>query len=144
MQIRDSGKGNIRRATPVARERAPTGIFADDAEARTANPKYPGFRCAPPWAKPERRARGDAAVNEALQLRPDLAEVHLAAAWHLWSCYRDFARARVQIALAAQALSNNPALLNLTAAIDQMQGQWEKATADLERADGSSKLGIAK
>ena len=54
---------------------------------------------------PERRALGDAAVNEALRLRPDLAEVHLAAAFHLYICYRDFERARVQIAIAAQALA---------------------------------------
>ena len=31
----------------------------------------------------ERRALGDAAVNEALRLRPDLPEVHLTAAYHL-------------------------------------------------------------
>src|SRR6202043_1434393 len=39
---------------------------------------------------PERRNLGDAAVNEALRLRPDLAEVHLASAIHLFYCYRDF------------------------------------------------------
>jgi TolB-like protein len=83
---------------------------------------------------PERRALGDAAVNEALRLRPDLAEVHLAAAFHLFSCDRDFERARVQIAIAAQALSNNSDLLQLTAFIDRVQGQWEKATASLDRA----------
>jgi len=51
---------------------------------------------------PNRRALGDAAVNEALRLRPDLSEVHLAMARHLYICYRDFTRARVQIAIAAQ------------------------------------------
>jgi serine/threonine protein kinase/tetratricopeptide (TPR) repeat protein len=83
---------------------------------------------------PERRALGDAAVNEALRLRPDLSEVHLAAAFHLFTCYRDGDRARVQIAIAAQALSNNPDLLQLTAFIDRVQGRWEKSTAGLERA----------
>ena len=83
---------------------------------------------------PERRALGDAAVNEALRLRPDLAEVHLAAALHLYVCYRDFERARLQIAIAAQGLSNNIDLIQLTAAIDQVQGRWDKATAGLERA----------
>jgi serine/threonine-protein kinase len=82
----------------------------------------------------ERRALGDAAVNEALRLRPDLAEVHLATAFHLFSCYRDFERARVQIAIAAQVLPNNSELLELTALIDRVQGRWEKATADLNRA----------
>jgi serine/threonine protein kinase/tetratricopeptide (TPR) repeat protein len=82
----------------------------------------------------ERRAMGDAAVNEALRLRPDLSEVHLAVAFHLYTCYRDFERARVQITIAAQALSNNPDLIELTALIDQVQGRWEKSTAGLERA----------
>ncbi|MBV8225081.1 MAG: protein kinase, partial [Verrucomicrobia bacterium] len=83
---------------------------------------------------PERRALGDAAVNEALRLRPDLSEVHLAEAHHLYFCYRDFERARVQIAIAAQGLPNDPDLLQLAALVDQAQGRWEKATAGLERA----------
>jgi TolB-like protein len=83
---------------------------------------------------PERRALGDTAINEALRLRPDLPEVHLAAALHLFICYRDFERTRVQIAIAAQALPNNPDLLQLTAFVDQVQGRWEKCTAGLERA----------
>jgi TolB-like protein/Flp pilus assembly protein TadD len=83
---------------------------------------------------PERRALGDAAMNEALRLRPDLAEVHLALAFHLYACYRDFERARVQIAIAAQSLFNSPDLLELMALIEQVQGQWEQATASLERA----------
>jgi len=53
---------------------------------------------------------------------------------HLYICYRDFTRARVQIAIAAQTLPNNADLLHLTALIDQVQGRWEKATAGLERA----------
>ena len=83
---------------------------------------------------PERRALGDAAVNEALRLRPDLGEVHLAVALHLYICYRDFERARVQIAIAAQSLFNSPDLLELTALIDQAQGRWEQATVGLEKA----------
>jgi serine/threonine protein kinase/RNA polymerase subunit RPABC4/transcription elongation factor Spt4 len=83
---------------------------------------------------PERRALGDAAVNEAVRIRPDLPEVHLALAAHLYTCYRDFERARVQVAIAAQALPNNPDLLRLTAEIDQVQGHWEKATTGLEKA----------
>jgi TolB-like protein/Flp pilus assembly protein TadD len=83
---------------------------------------------------PERRALGDAAVNEALRLRPDLPEAHLAMAFHLYICYRDFERARVQVAIAAKNIPNNPNLLHLSALIDQVQGHWEKAIADLEKA----------
>ena len=82
---------------------------------------------------PERRALGDAAVNEALRLRPDLPEVHLAAAFHSYACYKDFERARVQLAIAAQSLSNSPDLLELTALIDQVQGRWKEATTGLEK-----------
>jgi serine/threonine protein kinase/Flp pilus assembly protein TadD len=83
---------------------------------------------------PERRALGDAAVNEASRLRPDLPEVHLAMAAHLYYCYRDFERAQVQISIAAQTLSNSPDLLELTALVDQVQGRWENSSAALEKA----------
>jgi TolB-like protein len=83
---------------------------------------------------PERRALGDAAVTEGLRLRPDLPEVQLAVAFHLYACNRDFERARVQIAIASQTRPNNPDLLELTAFIDRRQGRWEKATRGLERA----------
>jgi serine/threonine protein kinase len=83
---------------------------------------------------PNRRALGDAAVNEALRLRPDLPEAHLAMAFHLYYSYRDFERARVQIAIATQALPNNADVLELTALIDRVQGRWEKSTAGLEKA----------
>src|SRR6202047_667608 len=43
----------------------------------------------------EQRALGDAAVNSALALQPDLPEVHLAYAHHLYLVYRDYERARV-------------------------------------------------
>jgi len=58
----------------------------------------------------------------------------LSAALHLFACYRDFERARVQIAIAARARSNNSELLQLTALLDRVQGRWEKSTAGLERA----------
>ena len=84
---------------------------------------------------PERRVLGDAAVNEALRLRPSLPEVHLAEAHHLYYChYRDFERVRVQIAIAAQSLPNNPDLLHLAGSVDRVQGRWEKSTASMERA----------
>jgi tetratricopeptide (TPR) repeat protein len=51
-----------------------------------------------------RRALGDAAVKEALRLRPDLPEAHLAAALHLHIFYPDYENALEQIAIAAQGL----------------------------------------
>jgi serine/threonine protein kinase/Flp pilus assembly protein TadD len=82
----------------------------------------------------ERRALGDAAVSEALRLRPDLPEVHLTAAYHLYICYRNYERARVQIAMAEQDLQNSPHALALAAYIDERQGNWKQSTKGLERA----------
>jgi TolB-like protein len=83
---------------------------------------------------PERRALGDAAVSKALRLRPDLAEAHLAAARHFYRGYRDFDKARAEIAIAAKAALDNPDVFHLTALIDKHQGHWQTATAGLERA----------
>ncbi len=83
---------------------------------------------------PERRALGDEAVNEVLRLRPDLPEVHVALAFHLYACYLDYERARAQLAIAAQALPNNPDIVRLTAIIDRRRGRWDKATAGFEKA----------
>jgi TolB-like protein/Flp pilus assembly protein TadD len=83
---------------------------------------------------PERRALGDAAVNQALHASPDLAEVHLAAAFHRFACYRDYERARLQIAIAQRALPNSPDALALTAYLDRRQGRWIESTTGLEKA----------
>ncbi|MBV8416665.1 MAG: protein kinase [Verrucomicrobia bacterium] len=83
---------------------------------------------------PERRARGDAAVKEALRLRPDLPEVHLAMAYHLYECYRDYARANVHIAIAERSLPNSPDTLALKAYIDRRQGRWEDSMKALQKA----------
>jgi serine/threonine protein kinase/Flp pilus assembly protein TadD len=83
---------------------------------------------------PERRALGEVAVNEALRLRADLPEAHLAKAFDLYACDRDFERARLQLAIAARSLPNDAELLVLWAFIDQRQGRWEQAVSTLERA----------
>jgi TolB-like protein/Tfp pilus assembly protein PilF len=82
----------------------------------------------------ERRALGDAAVKEALHLRPDLPEAHLAAALHLQIVYRDFEKAREQIAIAAQSLPNNPDVFWYRGATYAGQGRWEEAIKDYEQA----------
>jgi len=79
---------------------------------------------------PERRALGDEAVNSALSLEPDLPEVHLAYGRHLYVCYRDYDRARVQLAIAKRSLPNNAEAIMLGAWIDSRQGNFEKAIQD--------------
>jgi eukaryotic-like serine/threonine-protein kinase len=82
----------------------------------------------------ERRVLGDAAISEALRLRPDLPEVHLAAAYHRYACYLDFESARAQIAIAQRARPNNPEAMALAGRLDQRQGHWEASTMALENA----------
>jgi serine/threonine protein kinase/tetratricopeptide (TPR) repeat protein len=78
-------------------------------------------------ATPERLALADAAISHALALEPDLPEVHLACAEHLYRCYRDYEHAREQLAIAMRGLPNNAEAIGLGALIDRRQGQWEKA-----------------
>ena len=82
----------------------------------------------------EQRVLADAAINEALRLRPDLPEVHLHAAFHLYKCYRNYERARVHVAIAERALPNNPLALAGTAWIDRREGRLEESTRCLEKA----------
>jgi serine/threonine protein kinase/Flp pilus assembly protein TadD len=81
-----------------------------------------------------RRALGDAAVQEATKLQPDLPEVHLAAARHLYYCYHDYEKARLQITMAQRDLPNSSDALTLLAMIDRRQGRWEESTKGLQRA----------
>jgi len=83
---------------------------------------------------PERRALGDAAVNEALRLQPDLPEAHLASAFHLLISYRDYERARVQIAIAERGLPNSAEVFWYRAVVDVRQGRYEESIRGFERA----------
>ncbi len=85
-------------------------------------------------ATPDRRALGDAAVNNALGLQPDLPEVHLAYATHLYLAYRDYERARVQLAIARRGLVNNAQAILLEAYMDRRQGRFEKAIQEFNEA----------
>jgi len=61
----------------------------------------------------------DSAVNEALRLKPNLPETHLAAAFHLYTCYRDYQGARVHIAIAERALPNSAEAIALVGYLDR-------------------------
>ncbi len=74
-----------------------------------------------------RRDLADTAIATALRLQPDLPDVHLAYAYHLYFCYRDYERASVQLAIAKPGLPNSTDVLELPAFIDRRQGHFEKA-----------------
>jgi len=83
---------------------------------------------------PNRRGLGDAAIANALRLQPDLPDVHLDYAYHLYFCYRDYERARVQLAIAKPGLPNNSDAVELPAFIDRRQGNFERAVQEFNEA----------
>jgi TolB-like protein/Tfp pilus assembly protein PilF len=83
---------------------------------------------------PERRALADAAIDQAIRLQPDLPEVHLAYAGHLYLVYRDYKRARVQLAIVERDLANNVEVFLLEARIDRREGAFEKAIREFNEA----------
>jgi TolB-like protein/Tfp pilus assembly protein PilF len=83
---------------------------------------------------PERRALADKAMNSALQLQTDIPEIHLTYAYYLYWVYRDYERARVQLAMARRGLPNDAGALLLAAYMDRRQGKWEKAIQEFNDA----------
>jgi TolB-like protein/Tfp pilus assembly protein PilF len=83
---------------------------------------------------PTRRALADKAIENALHLQPDLPEVHLTYAYHLYDAYRDYERARIQLAIARRGLPNNSKALALEAYMDRREGKLEKAIQELNQA----------
>ena len=83
---------------------------------------------------PARLALAKSAIDSAFRLRPDSGEAHLALAWHLYSGYSDYDRARAELALAQQSLPNNPQVYDLAGSMDRSQRRWVDATHNLERA----------
>jgi len=83
---------------------------------------------------PEQRALGDAAIDKAVALQPDLPEVHLAYAYHLYRGYHDYERARTQLAIARRRLPSDSKAIWLEALVDRRQGQFEKAIQEFSDA----------
>jgi TolB-like protein/Tfp pilus assembly protein PilF len=82
---------------------------------------------------PTRRDLAKTAVQAALRLQPDAGEPHLALAFYYYNCFRDFGRARSEVAIASRTLPNDAVVFELTAYIDRREGRWEEATRNMER-----------
>jgi TolB-like protein/class 3 adenylate cyclase/Flp pilus assembly protein TadD len=76
----------------------------------------------------------NAAVQTALSLPPDAGEAHLALAIYYYNGFRDYARARSELANARRTLPNDADVFLYTGFIDRREGHWEEATRNLERA----------
>jgi TolB-like protein len=83
---------------------------------------------------PERRKQAEAAVNQAMRLRPDMAEPRLALAHHLMVVDSEYERARTQIAIAQQLDPNNVRAFQMLAQLDQKEDRWSDAPKSLEKA----------
>ncbi len=83
---------------------------------------------------PERRTMAENALQNAVRLRPDAGETHLAQAEYLYRCYMKNDRALAELGLAARALPNRSRVYELSGYIERRQGRWEEARRDLEKA----------
>jgi TolB-like protein/Flp pilus assembly protein TadD len=82
---------------------------------------------------PARLELAHAAVQGALQSQPDAGEAHLALADYYYHGFRDYERAREELAVVRRTLPNNAELFFRTGVIDYRQGRWDEATRNLER-----------
>lgn len=83
---------------------------------------------------PARLALAEKAVQNALRLRPDSGEAHLARAQHLYQGYLEYEKALAELALASRTLPNDPRVFELSGYIIRRQGRQEEGLRQLERA----------
>ncbi len=83
---------------------------------------------------PARLALAKASIDQAIRLRPDAGETHLAQAKHFYWGYRDYDRAREQLAAAQRVLPNSAEVYYLNGLIDRRQGRWQESNRNLERS----------
>jgi serine/threonine-protein kinase len=76
----------------------------------------------------------EAAIQSIRSLRPDSGEVHLALAQHLYWAYRDYDRAREELAAARRTLPNESRISLIAGYIDRRQGRWAKSLEEMQQA----------
>jgi len=81
-----------------------------------------------------RLALAETSVRAAVRLQPDSGETHLAQATHFYYGYRNYDRAREELAKAQDALPNNVQIFMFLGRLDRRQGRWDEAIRNLERA----------
>jgi TolB-like protein/Tfp pilus assembly protein PilF len=131
-QLQDPGSSLLKavRLLDEATERDPNFVLAYCYASRAHNLLY-FFDLDP---TPKRILLGEAAVNNALRLRPNSAEAHLAMADHYFRCRRDYERAQKELAIARPGLPNSVPFFNLSGYINRRQGQWAEAERDFATA----------
>ncbi len=83
---------------------------------------------------PARLALAEKAVQNALRLRPDSGEAHLAQAQHLYQGFLEYEKALAELTIASRTLPNDPRVFELSGYIIRRQGHQEEGLRNLERA----------
>src|SRR5437660_1631625 len=83
---------------------------------------------------PPRLAAAEAALQRAIELRPNAAETHLARGSHLYYAFRDYKGALSELEAARAGLANDPRILQFTSSILCRQGKPEEGLRALEQA----------
>jgi TolB-like protein/Flp pilus assembly protein TadD/predicted Ser/Thr protein kinase len=83
---------------------------------------------------PARLAAAEAALQRAIELRPDAAETHLTRGSHLYYAYRDYKGALNELEAARAGLPNDPRVVEYTGYILRRQGRGEEGLRALEQA----------
>ena len=83
---------------------------------------------------PERLRKTEEAAQTALRIDPESGPGHLANALYYYRGFRDFTRARAELAIARRTLPNDAEVLFFSGVFDYRQGDWATATHNLERA----------
>ena len=73
-------------------------------------------------------------VQSVRRLRPESGETHLALANHLYWAYRDYDRAKAELAIAKRSLPNESRIPLLTGYIERRQGHWEESLKEMKQA----------
>jgi Flp pilus assembly protein TadD len=83
---------------------------------------------------PERLAKGKELAERAVELRPDLAEPHVALAQYYYHGLLDYPRALDELATATKIQPSNAWVLYMTSLIVTRQGRWVEAAGLLTKA----------
>jgi serine/threonine protein kinase/tetratricopeptide (TPR) repeat protein len=83
---------------------------------------------------PARLAMAEAAIQEALRIRPNAGESHVARAAHLYNGYLDYDGALAELEIAHRSLPNDSLIFHTMGLIQRRQGRWEESMRNFERA----------
>jgi tetratricopeptide (TPR) repeat protein len=76
----------------------------------------------------------ETAIQSIRSLRPNSGEMHLALGQHFYWAYRDYGRAREELAAAQRTLPNESRISLMTGYIERREGRWEESLREMKQA----------